>query len=68
MKAYRLARDEEIRKDFEGLFEHKRLRLDDVLERISRRYGLAHSTILRVLRRQGIYKERDFKKIPLPVK
>ena len=68
MKEYRLNRDKQIRKEFMSLFERKRLRLDDVLARLSHRYGLAPSTILRVLRYQGIYKDRAFKKILPPVK
>ena len=67
MKEYRLNRDKQIRKEFMSLFEHRRLRIDDVFESLSSQYGLAPSTILRV-RYQGIYKERAFKKILPPVK
>ena len=66
MKAYRLNRDKQIRKEFMSLFEHRRLRIDDVFESLSSQYGLAPSTIWWVLRHQGIYKDRAFKKIPPP--
>jgi len=55
------ARNKALRKRFEYWYETKRLRLDDVIQKIKGEFFISESTIMKIIKNQGIYKPLEEK-------
>ena len=54
---YKTTRNTSLRKEFAQLYQKKHLQIAYCIDRLSQKYGLAPSTVERILRYQGRYKE-----------
>ena len=52
-------RNEKLKKRFEYWYDTKRLRYDDVIQKIKGEFFLSESTIIKIIKNQGIYKIKE---------